>query len=76
MIICQWLMEYLNFSKLLQKKFDDFKHQVETGSERFTQCEELCKKLLAADTPYSGEILSKEESLRYTCLNLKLIKFY
>ncbi|KAG1650604.1 Spectrin beta chain, non-erythrocytic 5 [Nymphon striatum] len=78
----EWIGEQMQFASsedfgqdyehllLLQKKFDDFKHQVETSSERFTQCEELCKKLLAADTPYSGEILSKEESLRVAWASL------
>lgn len=48
---------------LLQAKFDDFKHRVEAGSERFNQCEELAKKLIANESPYATEIERKQEQL-------------
>lgn len=48
---------------LLQSKFDDFKHRMETGSERFNQCEELGKKLISADTPFSTEIEKRQNHL-------------
>ncbi|XP_042865885.1 spectrin beta chain, non-erythrocytic 5-like isoform X7 [Penaeus japonicus] len=48
---------------LLQAKFDDFKHRVEAGSERFNQCEELAKKLIANESPYAAEIERKQEQL-------------
>ncbi|XP_050686605.1 spectrin alpha chain-like [Eriocheir sinensis] len=48
---------------LLQAKFDDFKHRVEAGSERFKQCDELAKKLIANESPYSSEIERKQELL-------------
>lgn len=50
--------------QLLQAKFDDFKHRVEAGSERFKQCDELAKKLIANESPYSSEIERKQELLR------------
>ncbi|XP_071547281.1 spectrin beta chain, non-erythrocytic 5 isoform X4 [Panulirus ornatus] len=49
---------------LLQAKFDDFKHRVEAGSERFNQCDELAKKLIANESPYATEIERKQEHLR------------
>ncbi|KAK4313156.1 hypothetical protein Pmani_015473 [Petrolisthes manimaculis] len=49
---------------LLQAKFDDFKHRVEAGSERFNQCDELAKKLIANESPYASEIERKQEQLR------------
>ncbi|KAK8731668.1 hypothetical protein OTU49_007418 [Cherax quadricarinatus] len=48
---------------LLQAKFDDFKHRVEAGSERFNQCDELAKKLIANESPYATEIERKQEQL-------------
>ncbi|GIY06493.1 hypothetical protein CDAR_514752 [Caerostris darwini] len=49
---------------ILQSKFDDFKLRVETGSERFNQCEELAKKLTANDTSYSSKIEQRQQHLR------------
>nr|CAD7456119.1 unnamed protein product [Timema tahoe] len=51
---------------LLQNKFDDFKHRIEAGSERFNQCEELAKKLIANDSPYISEIEKRQEQLSNT----------
>jgi spectrin beta len=50
--------------QVLQNKFDDFKHQIEAGSERFGQCEELAKKLIANESPYSADIERRQEQLR------------
>ena len=52
------------FDQILQAKFDDFKHRVEAGSERFKQCDELAKKLIANESPYSSVIERKQEQLR------------
>ncbi|XP_044739331.1 spectrin beta chain, non-erythrocytic 1 isoform X2 [Chrysoperla carnea] len=49
---------------VLQAKFDDFKHRIEAGSERFNQCEELAQKLIANDSPYSQDIERRQEQLR------------
>jgi Spectrin repeat. len=49
---------------LLQNKFDDFKHRIEAGSERFAQCEELAKKLIANESPYTADIERRQEQLR------------
>ncbi|GFT80923.1 spectrin beta chain, non-erythrocytic 5 [Nephila pilipes] len=49
---------------VLQCKFDDFKLRVETGSERFNQCEELAVKLTANDTSYSSKIEQRQQHLR------------
>ncbi|PSN40703.1 hypothetical protein C0J52_13751 [Blattella germanica] len=48
---------------LLQNKFDDFKHRIEAGSERFAQCEELAKKLIANESPYTADIERRQEQL-------------
>nr|XP_022910961.1 spectrin beta chain, non-erythrocytic 5 isoform X3 [Onthophagus taurus] len=48
---------------LLQAKFDDFKHRVESGSERFRQCEDLAQKLIANESPYSSDIVKKQHQL-------------
>ncbi|KAF6212345.1 hypothetical protein GE061_012867 [Apolygus lucorum] len=47
----------------LQKKFDDIKCHVETGSERFNQCEELANKLISNESPYAEEIESRQYHL-------------
>ncbi|XP_066999614.1 spectrin beta chain, non-erythrocytic 5 isoform X3 [Anabrus simplex] len=49
---------------ILQNKFDDFKHRIEAGSERFNQCEELAKKLIANESPYIADIEKRQEQLR------------
>ncbi|XP_076359799.1 spectrin beta chain, non-erythrocytic 5 kst [Tachypleus tridentatus] len=49
---------------LLQSKFDDFRHRIEAGSERYNQCEELCRKLTAVESPYTGELIQRQEHLR------------
>lgn len=51
--------------QVLQNKFDDFKHRIEAGSERFGQCEELAKKLIANESPYSADIERRQEQLRW-----------
>ncbi|XP_049846907.1 spectrin beta chain, non-erythrocytic 1 isoform X2 [Schistocerca gregaria] len=48
---------------LLQNKFDDFKHRIEAGSERFNQCEELARKLIVNESPYIGDIEKQLEHL-------------
>ena len=50
--------------QVLQNKFDDFTHRIEAGSERFTQCEELAKKLVASESPYTADIECRQEQLR------------
>lgn len=49
---------------MLQAKFNDLKHRIETGSKRFKQCEELAKKLIANDSPYLNEIEKRQEHLQ------------
>ncbi|XP_063994705.1 spectrin beta chain, non-erythrocytic 5 isoform X3 [Diachasmimorpha longicaudata] len=48
---------------ILQAKFDDFKHRIEAGSERFNQCEELAKKLITNESPYIQDIEKRQEQL-------------
>ncbi|KAF9407356.1 hypothetical protein HW555_012597, partial [Spodoptera exigua] len=49
--------------KILRSKFDELRHRVESGAERFNQCEELAKKLLATESPYIGDIEKRQEAL-------------
>lgn len=64
-IFAKILMIYFLFLlQILQNKFDDLKHKVEAGSERFTQCEELAKKLIANESPYIADIEKRQEQLR------------
>ncbi|XP_075227745.1 spectrin beta chain, non-erythrocytic 5 kst isoform X2 [Lycorma delicatula] len=49
---------------ILQSKFDDLKHRVESGSDRFNQCEQLANKLIANDSPYTADIEKHQEQLR------------
>uniref|UniRef100_A0A2H8TMG3 Spectrin beta chain, brain 4 n=1 Tax=Melanaphis sacchari TaxID=742174 RepID=A0A2H8TMG3_9HEMI len=49
---------------VLQNKFDDLKHRVETGSKRFKQCEDLANKLVANDSEYTSEIEKRQEEIR------------
>ncbi|XP_065157650.1 spectrin beta chain isoform X3 [Atheta coriaria] len=48
---------------LLQAKFDDFKHRIEAGSERFRQCEDLAQKLIANESPYTTDIEKEQIQL-------------
>ncbi|XP_071454610.1 spectrin beta chain, non-erythrocytic 5 isoform X3 [Hetaerina americana] len=48
---------------VLQNKFEDFKHRIEAGTERFNQCEELAKKLIANDSPYLEDIEKKQDHI-------------
>ncbi|KAL4703864.1 hypothetical protein ACJJTC_010798 [Scirpophaga incertulas] len=48
---------------ILQSKFDKLRLCVESGAERFSQCEELAKKLLASDSPYILDIEKRQEDL-------------
>ncbi|XP_048516488.1 spectrin beta chain, non-erythrocytic 1 isoform X6 [Dendroctonus ponderosae] len=48
---------------LLKSKFDDLKHRIEAGSERYKQCETLAQKLLANESPYSTDIQNKQNQL-------------
>ncbi|XP_043493138.1 spectrin beta chain, non-erythrocytic 5 isoform X1 [Polistes fuscatus] len=47
----------------LQAKFNDFKHRIEAGSERFNQCKELARKLIANESPYIQDIEKRQEQL-------------
>lgn len=49
---------------MLQNKFDDLKHRVESGAERFNQCNEFAKKLLASESPYISDIEKSQDQLR------------
>lgn len=49
--------------QILQGKFDDFKHRIESGSERFKQCEDLAQKLIANESSYIPEIQKKQLQL-------------
>ncbi|XP_050536729.1 spectrin beta chain, non-erythrocytic 5 isoform X2 [Daktulosphaira vitifoliae] len=49
---------------VLQNKFDDLKHRVETGLSRFNQCEDLANKLIANDSEYTPEIEKRQEEVR------------
>lgn len=48
---------------ILQVKFNDFKLRIETGSERFNQCEVLAKKLIANESPYIHDIEKRQKQL-------------
>ncbi|XP_058824690.1 spectrin beta chain, non-erythrocytic 1 isoform X6 [Topomyia yanbarensis] len=49
---------------ILKNKFDDLKHRIEVGAERFNQCEEFAKKLISSDSPYVADIEKRQEQLR------------
>ncbi|RVE46093.1 hypothetical protein evm_009257 [Chilo suppressalis] len=48
---------------ILRSKFEELRLRVESGAERFSQCEELAKKLLATDSPYIADIEKRQEAL-------------
>ncbi|KAF9795646.1 hypothetical protein SFRURICE_005764, partial [Spodoptera frugiperda] len=60
-----WIQEQhsLTVNRILRSKFDELRHRVESGAERFNQCEELAKKLLATESPYIGDIEKRQEAL-------------
>ncbi|XP_055309165.1 spectrin beta chain, non-erythrocytic 1 isoform X4 [Sitodiplosis mosellana] len=55
---------------LLQNKFDDLKHRVESGVERFNQCNDFAKKLLASESPYIADIEKCQDQLSTSWQNL------
>ncbi|CAG9768666.1 unnamed protein product [Ceutorhynchus assimilis] len=55
---------------LLKNKFDDLKHKIEGGSDRYKQCESLAQKLLANESPYSSEIQTIQAQLEQSWNNL------
>lgn len=48
---------------VLKNKFDDLKHRVEIGAERFNQCEESAKKLIASEISYAPDIERRQDHL-------------
>ncbi|XP_046688428.1 LOW QUALITY PROTEIN: spectrin beta chain-like [Homalodisca vitripennis] len=58
---------------ILQNKFDDLKHRVEAGAERFNQCEELAKKLILNESPYIADIEKRQDQLRESWQQLLLV---
>ncbi|XP_049883110.1 spectrin beta chain, non-erythrocytic 5 isoform X2 [Pectinophora gossypiella] len=48
---------------ILRSKFEELRHRVESGAERFNQCEELANKLLASDSPYIEDIERRQAAL-------------
>lgn len=55
---------------ILKNKFDDLKHRIEVGAERFNQCEEFAKKLIGGDSPYVADIEKRQEQLSNCWQNL------
>ncbi|XP_037069817.1 spectrin beta chain, non-erythrocytic 1-like [Pollicipes pollicipes] len=49
---------------ILRNKFEDLKHRVEAGSERFNQCDELARKLIASENPYAADMDRRQDQLR------------
>ncbi|XP_066903176.1 spectrin beta chain, erythrocytic isoform X2 [Halyomorpha halys] len=72
----QWIREQMQVASLedygqdyehllnLQKKFEDLKHHVEAGFDRFNQCEELANKLISNESPYTDDIESRQYMIR------------
>ena len=50
--------------QILQNKFEDFKLRIAVGSERFGQCDEIARRLIASENPYAAELPAKQEELR------------
>ncbi|KAL7032840.1 hypothetical protein ACKWTF_007407 [Chironomus riparius] len=55
---------------ILKNKFDDLKHRIELGAERFNQCEDYAKKLINNNSPYVDDIDGRQEQLRASWDNL------
>ncbi len=50
--------------QVIVNKFSEFQLGIDTGQERFQQCEKLASKLIEQKSPYSREILERQEQLR------------
>jgi len=57
---------------MLQKKFDDLHRRIEAGSEWFTQCEKLAKKLIASEGTYAADIECQQEQLRWVVCSVSI----
>ena len=62
--IAQYVLQLLPFLQELKSKFDEFRQNVRTGSERSVLCEEVANELLRRGTPYVRDVLSRQEKLR------------
>uniref|UniRef100_A0A183IDZ9 Calponin-homology (CH) domain-containing protein n=1 Tax=Soboliphyme baturini TaxID=241478 RepID=A0A183IDZ9_9BILA len=72
----QWINEQLSIASSedygkdyehlidLVAKFDDFKHRVKTGSERFISCEKFSENLLKRRPPFANDIIVRQEQIR------------
>lgn len=60
----EFLYNLFIFFQILQNKFDDLKHRIEVGAERFNQCDAFAKKLLGTDSPYVADIEKRQDQLR------------
>ncbi|XP_023018167.2 spectrin beta chain, non-erythrocytic 5 kst isoform X2 [Leptinotarsa decemlineata] len=54
----------------LKAKFDDLKHRIETGSERYRQLDDLAQKLIANNSSYTSDIQKKQLKLEQAWENL------
>jgi spectrin beta len=50
--------------KELQKRFEEFKQDVKTGSERFVLCETAANNLLQRNPPFARDVLKRQEKVR------------
>ncbi|KAG5890886.1 hypothetical protein JTB14_002826 [Gonioctena quinquepunctata] len=54
----------------LKAKFDDLKHRIDSGSERYRQCEDLAQKLIASESSYTSDIQKRQLKLEEAWENL------
>ena len=52
------------WKQILQNKFEDFKIRIDAGSERFAQCDDIARRLIASENPYAADFPAKQEELR------------
>lgn len=57
------MFTYSHIFQILKSKFEELRHRVEAGEERFNQCDELAKKLVMSESPYIPEIEKTQEEL-------------
>ena len=54
---------------MLQKKFDDFKRDVNASTERYTAANNLARRLVAEGHSDTVLIKEKQDAMRYACDN-------
>ena len=64
------LATFYHAFQVIANKFSEFQLSIDAGQERFNQCEKLATKLIDKKSPYSRQILERQEHIRSVFLRV------